>query len=290
MKYEQLTFQPMSRPTNVVSPRRSTATTSPRSTPGVLHHEVAGLERDGHPVRPEVARDDARVCVEVHGSLAVAGDAAHPSPDVDLADRAAGLQEPIEEPGRVDERHLEPVELVAQPAGPGVEVQRVDDEPVAADRIHRVVEPLLGDTELGRPLAGVGEVLRVAGAGPGLTRMPTVRPGARRPTLSSWLTPSRLRRIGCASSTSRSRSDTFVPVWLIASALQPFARACSTSPGEQASMPMPSGVPGSPIPRRTARILGSGQALSAKRVTYGTPARAIARWSARTFSTGRARS
>ena len=99
--------------------------------------------------------------------------------------------------------------------------------------------------------------------------MPTVRPGARRPTRSSWLTPSRLSRIGWASSTSRSRSDTLVPVWLIASAGQPLARAWSTSPGEQASIPTPSGVPGSPMPRSTARIRGSGQALSAKRVTYG---------------------
>ena len=204
----------------------------------VLHHEVAGLEGRRDAVRPEVPRDDAGIGVEVHRPLPVPRDPPEPAAHVDLADREAGLEQPVEEPRRADERRLEPVELVAQPAGPGVEVQRVHDEPVAADGRDRVVEPVLGDAELGRPLAGVGEVLRVAGAGarvdPDADRS---GPGARRPSRSSWLTPSRLIRIGWASRTSRSRSETLVPVWLISSGCQPFASAWSTSPGEQASMP-----------------------------------------------------
>ena len=81
-----------------------------------------------------------------------------------------------------------------------------------------------------------------------------------------------------------------MPVWLISNGSQPLARAWVTSPGEQASIPTLPGVPGAPIARRTARIRGSGQALSANRVTYGTPARVSAAWSARMFSRGRARS
>ncbi len=117
-----------------------------------------------------------------------------------------------------------------------------------------------------------------------------MRPGARRPRRSTWLTASRLIRIGWASRTSRSRSDTLVPVWLISSGSQPFARAWVTSPGEQASMPTLSGVPGAPRARRTARIRWSGQALRANRVTEGRPVRARAAWRVRTFSRGRARS
>ena len=43
-----------------------------------------------------------------------------------------------------------------------------------------------------------------------------------------------------------------------------------TSPGEQASMPTLSGVPGAPRPRNTSRTSGSGFALSAKRRRNGT--------------------
>ena len=59
---------------------------------------------------------------------------------------------------------LEPVEPVGEPARPGVEVDRVDRQVVAARRGDRVVEPLEVDPELGRPVAGVLEVLVVAGA------------------------------------------------------------------------------------------------------------------------------
>ena len=40
---------------------------------GVLHHEVARLERDGHAVRAEVAGDDGRIGLEIDRPLAVAG-------------------------------------------------------------------------------------------------------------------------------------------------------------------------------------------------------------------------
>ena len=117
-----------------------------------------------------------------------------------------------------------------------------------------------------------------------------VRPGARRPSRSTWLTASRLIRIGCASRTSRSRSETFVPVWLISHGSQPLASAWSTSPGEQASIPTATGLPGAPRPRMTPRIRGSGDALSANRTACRSPARVSAPWSARRFSAGRARS
>ena len=55
-------------------------------------------------------------------------------------------------------------------------------------------------------------------------------------------------------------------------------------------MPMLSGVPGAPSPRKTSRISGSGFALSANRTRNGSPVPASAACSRRAFSAKRARS
>ena len=101
----------------------------------------------------------------------------------------------------------------AQPAGPAwtwtVSIVRSWR---GRDR-ERLVEAVLVDAELRRPGAAVGEARVVAGAGAGVDPDPDRRgPGARRPTRSIWLTASRLRWIGSGRITSRSRSETFVPV------------------------------------------------------------------------------
>ena len=170
----------MSRPTNVVSPRRSTVTTSPSSTPGVLHHEVAGLERA--PVTPYGPRWRATTAAYASRSTGRSPSrATRPRPPPTLTSRIGNpaASSRSRYAGRPDERRLEPVELVAEPAGAGVEVERVDDEPVAARGVDRVVEPVVGDAELGRPVARVGELLRVARPGAGVDADPDR--AARRP-------------------------------------------------------------------------------------------------------------
>ena len=114
MKYEQLTFQPMSRPTNVVPAALLHGHDLAQEDRDVLHHEVAGLEGRRDAVRLEVPLHDRRVRVEVDRALVVARDAAEPAAHVDLADREAGLEEPVEERRRVRERLLEAVQLVAR--------------------------------------------------------------------------------------------------------------------------------------------------------------------------------
>ena len=112
-----------------------------------------------------------------------------------------------------DERPLEPGEPVGEPAGAGVEMDGVDREVVASGRGDRLVEPVQADPELGRSVAGVLEMLVVAGADPRIDADPDRRRrGARRPYRSTWLIASRLRWMPWASRTSRSRSETFVPV------------------------------------------------------------------------------
>jgi hypothetical protein len=67
----------------------------------------------------------------------------------------------------------------------------------------------------------------------GLSRRPISRPGASRPSRSTWLTRSRLSRTpGWRSSAPKSRSDRFVPVWLISAGRKPAAsRRRSPRPG-----------------------------------------------------------
>ena len=144
----------------------------------VLHHEVAGLERRDDAVRAEVPRHDLGVRVEVDGPLVLRGPA-RPSPPPTLTSRIAKPASASRSRNRVARTRaaLEPVQLVAEPAGPRVEVERVHDEPVAAARVDRVVEAVLGHAELGRAIAGVGEVLRVARAGARVDPDPDRPPG-----------------------------------------------------------------------------------------------------------------
>jgi len=54
--------------------------------------------------------------------------------------------------------------------------------------------------------------------------LPPSRPGASRPSRSTWLTRSRLSRTpGWHDSAPKSRSERFVPVWLISSGMKPAA-------------------------------------------------------------------
>jgi hypothetical protein len=81
-----------------------------------------------------------------------------------------------------------------------------------------------------------------------------------------------------------------VPVKLISSGSQPCARACVTSPGEHASMPIAPGDPGVPMPRRTVRISGKGFAFRAKRNRAGIPETSSAAAKRLAFSAARSRS
>ena len=126
-------------------------------------------------------RQDRGVRVEIDRLLLLPRRGAEPAADVDLDDRVAGGAQPFDRLDRGEERPLEATEAIGQPARSGVEMDRVDPQPVARGRRDRVVEPLEADPELGRPVAGVFEVLVVAGAGPGSIRIPIAVPGARRP-------------------------------------------------------------------------------------------------------------
>ena len=65
MKYEQLTFQPMSSPTNVTPRRSLDGDDLAEQDRGVLGQQVARLAGDGDAERPEVPGQDGRVGVEV---------------------------------------------------------------------------------------------------------------------------------------------------------------------------------------------------------------------------------
>ena len=80
------------------------------------------------------------------------------------------------------ERRLERGQPVrAQPARSGMEVDRVDREPVPGGGRERLGEPVLVDPELRRPLAAVREAGVVAGAG-GRVDPETDRPPGSAPT------------------------------------------------------------------------------------------------------------
>ena len=144
---------------------------------GVLAELIAGLAGDRDPERAEMARQDRGVCVEIDRLLLLPRRGAEPATDVDLADRVAGGAQPFDRLDRGEERPLEATEPIGQPARSGVEMDRVDPQPMARGRRDRVVEPLEADPELGRPVSGVLEVLVVAGADPRIDPDPDRRPG-----------------------------------------------------------------------------------------------------------------
>ena len=108
MKYAQLTFQPMSRPTNVTPRRRSTVTTSPSRIAGVLGQVVARLAGDGHVERAEMSCQGRGVRVQVDGSFVLPRRSAEPATDVDLGDRTPGGAQALDGLDGADERGLEP--------------------------------------------------------------------------------------------------------------------------------------------------------------------------------------
>ncbi len=90
--------------------------------PGVLRDEVTGLAGDRHPERAQVAGDRRRVRVEVDRLFGVPCHAPEPSADVDLTDRAAGIEQAAGHAGDTLEDALEGRQPVGQPAGAGVDV------------------------------------------------------------------------------------------------------------------------------------------------------------------------
>ena len=93
-----------------------------------------------------------------------------------------------------------------------MEVDRVDGQRMLSGYGERLVEPLETDAEFRRPVTRVLKVGVVAGARARIDADPDRRAWARRPYRAIWLMASRLRWMPCVSSTSRSRSETFVPV------------------------------------------------------------------------------
>ena len=108
------------------------------------------------------------VGVEVDRMLRLARDAPDAAADVDLPDRAADVDESARHPDRRSQRTLEGDQPVGQPAGAGMEVERVDDQAVSPRGRQRVVEPVGGDAELRRARAGIGQTLVVAGTDHGV--------------------------------------------------------------------------------------------------------------------------
>ena len=179
MKYEQFTFQPMSSPTNVTPRRRLDRHDLAEQDRRVLAELIARLARDRDPERAEMPRQDRGVRVEIDRLLLLPRRRAEPAADVDLGDRVAGGAQPFDRLDRRRERPLEASQAIRQPAGSRVEMDRVDRAAVARGRRDGVVEPLEADPELRRPVAGVLEMLVVAGAGSRVDPDPDRRP--RRP-------------------------------------------------------------------------------------------------------------
>ncbi len=76
----------------------------------------------------------------------------------------AGGTRPSDRLDRDRQRPLEGIQPLGQPAGPGMEVDRVDGQRVLGGHGERLVEPLETDTEFRRPVARVLQVHVVAGA------------------------------------------------------------------------------------------------------------------------------
>ena len=151
MKYEQFTFQPMSSPTNVTPRRVLDGHDLAEQDRGVLRELIARLAGDGDPERPEMARQDRGVGVEIDRLLLLPRRSAEPATDVDLDDRVAGGAQPFDGFDRgARSARSNAAEPVGQPAGARVEMDRVDREAVARRRRDRVVEPLEADPELRR--------------------------------------------------------------------------------------------------------------------------------------------
>ena len=233
-----------------------------------------------------MAGEHGGVGVEVDRLLVGPGRHAEPAADVDLGDRvavgdqaAARSRRPARAPPRTPASPSRRASRSRRGSGSCRSSGRGGAAAASASG-----EPVLVDPELRRPVAAVGEARVVAGAGGRVDPEPD-RPARRPPADPLDLADrvevevDRLRR----GATSRSRSETFVPVKLISSAGQPHSSARTTSPGEQASIPT-SG-------RRTSRIRGSGLALSAKRSRMAEPGgRRAPRRGARAFSAKRSRS
>ena len=197
-----------------------------------------------------------------------------PPPTLTSASRWPASSQPT---GQGDDRRqgrLERREPIGQPAGPGMEVERVDGQIVSPHGRQRVIEPIGRDAQLGGTRSGVGEPVVVAGTDHRVDAQADRR--ARRPA------PDPLDLADGIEVDVHAGTEDDVEVALRAvrpgvgdlGAAQPLASASSTSPGEQASMPTDPGSPARPSPRRAASTSGSRLALRAKRRRWSRPARA----------------
>ena len=246
---------------------------------------IAGLAGDGHAERPEVPGEHRGVGRDPPGSRGRAPGAPSPPPTLTSRIGQPRAIEPAGHPDRLLERRLERGKPVREPAGPGVEVDRVHRQAVARGRVHRLVEPVLVDPELRGAVARVLEAGVVAGA-PG-----RVHPDPDRAARGAPPDPLDLADgVEVEAETVRGEDDVQV-------ALGDVRAGVADLVGEEAALEgaghlaRRAGVDAHALGRaRRAQApedgedLGSGFAFIANRSRYGIPAVSSAAWKRRAFS------
>ena len=113
-----------------------------------------------------MSRHDSRIPRQVDSRFVRPCRHSEPAADVDLGDRVAGGAHPPDRLGRDRDRQgpLEGIQSIGEPAGPGMEVDRVDGQRMLSGYGERLVEPLETDAEFRRPVTRVLKVGVVAGA------------------------------------------------------------------------------------------------------------------------------
>ena len=97
-----------------------------------------------------MASDDGHVGIEIDGGLGLTRDTADAAADVDLGQHVTGRLQPAGQGNDCRQRRLEGGQPIGQPAGPGMEMERVDDQVMSPHGRQRVIEPIGRDAELGR--------------------------------------------------------------------------------------------------------------------------------------------